>query len=220
MTSVRIKICGITNAQDALDAVNAGADYLGLIFVPGTPRALSVEQAQTVVQAVRENDRAIRVVGVFQNESQVVVEERIRALRLDLVQLHGDEPPAFCEALSVPVIKTVLLNGNMERIFSTMQPYQTLPILHALLLDLPKGSQGQISDVMTPEFFQSVQNAPVLLAGRLTTENVASVVNRFQPWGVDVASGVELAPGKKCPEKMRAFCSAVRTPSFDQKETP
>lgn len=217
----RIKICGITNEQDALNAAVAGADYLGLIFVPNTPRAVALKQAEPIVSAIRENAAHVRMVGVFQNQALAEVEKIVSALKLDFAQLHGDESPDYCQQLPVPVIKTILLESSEDAILQKMQTYtpSVLNNIHALLLDLPKGSKLTLEKVISASLQNAMREQTAFMAGRLQADHITAILDRFQPWGVDVASGVEERPRQKSVEKMRAFCSAVHSATdLNQKE--
>lgn len=215
-----IKICGLTNEQDALHAIDAGADYLGLIFVPNTPRALSIEQARPIVEAVRRANADVRLVGVFQNQAFAEVQNIVNTLQLDFAQLHGEESLSDCQMLSVPVIKTMTLGSSETSALKKVQQYILKQNIHGLLFDVPKGSRSHIEKVFSVNVQKLVKDIPYFIAGSLQPDTVYSTVQRIQPWGVDVASGVEIEPGKKSQEKMRAFCDAVHaTESFSQEET-
>lgn len=198
MTVVTIKVCGLTRAQDALLAVEAGAHYLGLIFVPNTPRCVSVAQASAIRDAVGEN---ARVVGVFQNTPLAEMTQIADAVGLDLIQLHGAEPPEVALACPVPVIQVVTAG-------QVLPLGEALANTHAILLDLPK---GDVAAQWQQGMFPSPNARPLStwLAGKLTPDTVGPWLDMFQPDGVDVASGVESAPGVKDPQKLLAFCRAV-----------
>ncbi len=202
-----VKICGITSVNDAVAASEAGADFIGLIFVPHSPRCVSVEKARQIIEAV---DPTVKKVGVFQNAPLATIKNILSALPLDMVQLHGKETVADCQALPAPVIKMIPLTNTLN---------QTLePILDAentnidfLLLEPPKGTahtwnapQEQLTNICKslPPFF---------LAGQLNEENVGHVIIQFQPTGIDIASGIEFQPGKKDLSKLRAFMHAVQS---------
>jgi len=218
-----IKICGITNEKDAFNAAAAGADYLGFIFVPNTPRALTITLAQPIIKALKKAHPHVQTVGVFQNQALAEIQEIVNALNLDFIQLHGDESLADCQQLSIPVIKTIILDSAQPEndIFQKIQTYapSSSNQIHALLFDLPKGSKNHIGELFTPTLQKAMHHSPAFIAGRLQVDNVSEVVERIQPWGVDVASGVEIQPGQKCVEKMHAFCNTVRnTKHLNQKE--
>lgn len=204
-----IKICGITSVHDAQLAVEAGADYVGLIFVPESPRCIAFAQAREIVDAVKGK---VRCVGVFQNPEMAHIQACLDQIPLDLVQLHGTESPAFCQAMPVPVIKALTYDPKTNT--TSLAEYAALSStsLHALLVDGPKGDaefQWERTPLAGP--LKPAPNfPPVFLAGRLTPETVAPLIQRFQPDGVDVASGVETSPGMKDLAKLQAFCQAVR----------
>lgn len=216
-----IKVCGITNATDALAAANAGADYLGLIFVSASPRSVTVAAAKPIVKAVRDANAAIRLVGVFQNALFSEMQTCIEELGLDMAQLHGDESVTLCESLPVPVMKVVTVQPGMppESLLELLEHYTPSKEsnIEALLLDTPKTQDAtthawmRVSDLLSGETIRHrLAEMPHFLAGGLTAQTVADVAERFQPDGVDVASGVEAAPGHKDHEKLAAFCRAVR----------
>lgn len=214
MTKPLLKICGITNTVDALTAIKAGADWLGFIFVPNTPRFVSLEQAQAILGEVRQKVPSVSVVGVFQNASEPEIQRHVDVLSLDRIQLHGQEAPDFCNAFSVPVIKTLLLDPEPD--FSALrnkaQLYLEQGAVQLLLLDLPKsGTLKAITECSsTNELRGFFQDFPCLMAGGLKPENVFEALSRFQSLGVDVASGVEQSVGKKDTTKLTQFCQLVQ----------
>lgn len=202
--TTRIKICGITSPHDAWAAVEAGASELGLIFVPDTPRCLTVEQAREICRLV---GGGARLVGVFQNQPVAFINHIIESTDITRVQLHGEEPPDFACRVFLPVIKTFHLDAGFQ--WSQVTAYhQALGIrLDKILLERPKYLPGA-------EGFEALQNQPdklppVMLAGGLTPDNVGAVVSRWRPFGVDAASGLESRPGVKDPDKLAAFCQTV-----------
>ena len=206
-----IKICGTTSVEDALVSVAAGADALGFIFAP-SPRRVSPEQAQEIaVQLPEKTER----VGVFVNESQ----ERIRAtaeqVGLTAVQLHGTETPEFVAGLfarasrgrQVGIIKTILANDQLETNLALFQ--RSRANVDSILVDSGSGS-GKTFDWHKTRALLAGPNTRFIIAGGLNPENVGAAVQELSPWGVDVVSGVERAPGRKDPERLRAFVAAVR----------
>ncbi|MBX2860783.1 MAG: phosphoribosylanthranilate isomerase [Vampirovibrio sp.] len=199
----QIKLCGMTQAKDAQLAVTAGADYIGLIFVPETPRCITLEAAQHIVQAV---NKQAKIVGVFQRQSLEAIREVCSQVDLDMIQLHGDESPGFCKQLPLPVIKTLILHDEFS-------PKDALAYkgCHAVLLDVPKyWDKPAHKRPGVPDFPALPKEIHTLLAGQLTPESVGGVVRHYRPGGVDVASGIEDSPGRKNAEKMASFCRAVR----------
>jgi phosphoribosylanthranilate isomerase len=225
----RIKLCGITSCQDAALAVEAGAHYLGMIFVPHSPRCVRLSEAKAIVQAVKG---AINVVGVFQNPTREDLEAVLSVVDLETLQLHGDEPPALYRDLPIPVIKALPLldpdtSGLCRRhtVGDELGEGRKAP---TFLFDTPKGSpppqwdnpetQQQVHKLLSACLPQGLGAVPHFLAGGLTPENVGLVLEAFQPWGVDVASGVEQAPGHKDPDAVVRFCQAVR--EWDARHVP
>jgi phosphoribosylanthranilate isomerase len=203
MRPVRVKICGITNLDDALRAVEAGADALGLIFVEGTPRYLSPAVAAAIVAGLPP---FVCPVGVFWDHSPAHVAAVAAECGLGAVQLHGAEPPEVLAAMPRPVVKTIKIRevgdlGQMDR-------YKPA----AFLLDSPaRWSEGE---ARTPISWALAREAAgrgrVILSAGLTPETVGDAVRVARPWGVDVASGVEAAPGRKDPVKVVRFIRAAR----------
>lgn len=201
---LRIKVCGITTATDAALAVTAGADALGFVFYPSSCRAVSVEQAAGIVATLPP---FVTTVGLFVNADPVYVQGVMVATGLDVVQLHGDEPPSMVTAVApYRVIKALPSATPLER----WQSYQGAA---AWLVDAAVpgcyGGTGQLAD------WQYVADlaaqSRVILAGGLTPDNVALAVAKVRPYAVDVASGVEAAPGRKDKAKLRQFVTAARS---------
>ena len=197
----RIKICGMTSVEDALMAVDAGADAIGLIFWSGSTRAVGVEHAQAITRALPP---LISTVGVFVNETPDRVRTVADAVGLSGVQLHGDEVVADWARFPRPVLKAMALDR-----YAT-SPWQTARA--AILVDahdpVTIGGTGRTIDWEAARDIAATR--PLVLAGGLTPDNVADAVALVAPWGVDVASGVEQAPGVKDAARVRAFVQAVR----------
>lgn len=221
MIAPRLKICGITNPTDAMAAIEAGADWLGLIFVPNTPRFVPVEAAKEIMRQLRAVYPETTVVGVFQDQSLSDIEHHIQSLNLERVQLHGHESPAFCAQISVPVVKTLLLHPERPELDTPAlhrqaAAYLQNPSVQTLLLDLPKGSGVRSvldvahSDAHSEKLRSFLSDFPCLLAGGLTPDNIQQTLQTFQPAGIDVASGVEQVPGKKDVDQMKRFCHIVQ----------
>jgi phosphoribosylanthranilate isomerase len=201
---VRVKICGITNESDALAATAAGADALGFMFYDGSSRRVSIETAAEIVRALPP---FVGRVGVFVDAPAQVILDTVERCQLTAIQLHGNEPPEFCQCFTRPVIKAFRVDG--EKTLLLLPQYAT----SAWLLDscLP----GQLGGTGAKFNWELAVRAkehgrPILLAGGLTPENVASAVKQVQPYGVDVSSGVESAPGKKDHAKVRGFIAAAK----------
>jgi tryptophan synthase beta chain/phosphoribosylanthranilate isomerase len=198
---MRVKICGLTAVEEALAAVEAGADAIGLNLVPGTPRALEEGSARAIADAIR--GRAVRV-GVFRDAPLERVCAAVDAIGLDLVQLHGDEPPEYVRALGVPVLKALPVDASLA---TRAAEY---PDEVELLLDHPAGGgSGKPWDFQIARRITS-HGRRVWIAGGLSPENVAEAVRLARPHGVDASSSLESAPGRKDPERVRAFVAAAR----------
>lgn len=207
-----IKICGITSVQDAELAIEAGADFIGLIFVPETPRYIDTETAKEIVSAINGQ---VPVVGVFQNPDEEDIQSILDQVPLDYIQLHGQETPQQCQKLNRPVIKTVSILETLDT--ENVQSYLSIDQVEYILIDRPK-DQSSLSLLDIPEDqLATIRNhRPILLAGGVTPDNVIVLLERFMPHGIDVASGVESAPGRKDPQKMINLCSTIR--HFDLKK--
>jgi phosphoribosylanthranilate isomerase len=215
-----IKICGITNVDDARSAVEAGADILGFILYRKSPRYVGPEQIRDIVAAICEAssvERRITTVGVFVNETPAQILEVLDTAGLDLAQLSGDEPPDSLQALSGRAFKAVRRAAGIEAFVPaghwTSETAESSPVLRPdVLLDADHTSLYGGSGVRADESLAATlaQQYRLLLAGGLTPENVAGAIRKVKPWGVDVASGVEARPGRKDHDKVRAFIDAVR----------
>ena len=202
----KIKICGITRLQDAEQAVELGAWALGFILWPQSKRAADPGVAAGIARALR---RRVELVGVFVNQPLDEIEGYADALGLTYVQLHGDEGPAFCTAVAqrtgCKVIKAAKIRHGAD--LRDLERFHT--DLHLLDTHVPGmvGGTGETWDWGLVAGRRS--KTPFLLSGGLTPENVAEAIAAVRPWGVDVASGTEAAPGVKDPEKLEAFFAAV-----------
>ena len=202
---VRIKICGITNLEDALLAAELGADALGFIFYPPSPRSVEPETAQGIIAQLPP---FVSTVGVFVDEAAATVRELAATVGLDWLQLHGQETPEYCRALSRRVIKSFRIQD--ENSLTGLADYRGAA--QAFLLDTyKKGLIGGTGETFNWDLARKAKKyGPIILAGGLTADNVAQAITMAHPWAVDVASGVESRPGKKDPEKLRAFFAAVK----------
>jgi len=203
---VRVKICGITNSGDALLAADLGAHALGFIFYPKSPRAVTPERARHIIGQLPP---FVATVGVFVDEDPANVREIASLVGLDWIQLHGSEPPEYCRSLGRRVVKAFRVKG--VEIFSQLTEYQGAA--QVFLLDAYKpGTPGGSGETFDWELTRQIKKCgPIILAGGLTAANVGQAIKIAQPAAVDVASGVEAAPGKKDPEKLRAFFEALKS---------
>jgi phosphoribosylanthranilate isomerase len=199
----RIKICGTTNLDDALIAVEAGADALGFIFVPNTPRYIHPDEAAKIIE---ELPPFITTVGLFVNAEQKEIDTIANDCSLDAIQLHGEEPPELCQTLNRRVVKAFRVKD--ESSLSRLHDYH----VRAYLLDTyVKGSIGGTGKVFDWNLaVKAKQYGRIILAGGLNPHNIASAIMQVRPYGVDVSSGVEVSPDRKDPAKVKAFIGAVR----------
>ncbi len=205
---VRVKICGITNLNDGLGAAEAGADLLGFIFYRASPRYIPPEHAGEIVAEVRRRRPASKFVGVFVNESLERVREIKDLTQLDFVQLHGSEPAAMVQELAPRVYKSLRPRDLTEAQVSAQEYRAALNgnvpcfIVDAFNENQFGGTGKRVDWDIAAEI---AREFPILLAGGLNPGNVAEAIRIVQPWGVDVSSGVERAPGLKDQEKVREF---------------
>lgn len=195
---IRVKICGITNVEDALQACACGADALGLVFYPQSPRCVTPQQARAIIQALPP---LVSVVGLFVNEEPRRIRQLADECGLDVIQLHGDEGADACDFAPRRSIKALRVKDAAS--LGGHEAYRT----SALLLDAwVAGAYGGTGERFNWDLAADIaRSRPVILAGGLTPDNVAAAVNAVQPYGVDVSSGVESAPGRKDPVKVAAF---------------
>ena len=213
----RIKICGIREAGDALAACQAGADFVGLVFVPGRRRRLDEGTALSIVSILREKmDTAPKLVGLFADQPLEDVHHIVRTCGLDMVQLCGSESLEYCGQVEVPVIKVLHVSNSLaveEAVAVLSRETGSLQELgHLITLDRKvEGLEGGTGRSFDWDIAKALARSgfPFLLAGGLTPENVAMAVRTVNPWGVDVSSGVETA-GVKDVQKISAFIATVR----------
>ncbi|HXF91152.1 MAG TPA: phosphoribosylanthranilate isomerase [Nitrospiraceae bacterium] len=203
----KVKICGITNAADAQVAVEAGADAVGFVFHRKSPRRVAADVVKAIVS---ELPPFVLPVGVFVNEDAKIVRDLMDECGLALAQLHGNEPASYCERLGRPILKAIRLRDRGS--FLALAEFQGRAQVRGFVVDAfseeAYGGTGQTTDWTLAA--EAAKAAKILLAGGLTPENVGEAIEKVRPYGVDVSSGVEASPGKKDPEKVRAFIRAVR----------
>jgi phosphoribosylanthranilate isomerase len=203
----RVKICGITRAEDATAAVGFGADALGFVFYPSSPRYLSLEQAIRIGDIV---PAFVSKVGLFADASAEDVELVCSSFKLDYLQFHGEESVAYCEAFDRPYLKAIRVKQGMDLI-QAVTPYKTAA---ALLLDTwhpeQAGGTGERFDWSTLEVLGS-DLPPLILAGGLNAGNVRQAITQVRPYAVDVSSGVEESPGLKSVNKISQFINEVNS---------
>jgi phosphoribosylanthranilate isomerase len=202
----KIKICGIKTVNDALAAMDVGADLIGFNFYPKSPRYVEVGRCRDIMSVMRRYGGHIQYVAVFVNASVGEMFATMETCGLSLAQLHGDESPEMLKELGGKGFKA--FRGVPENANAYARQRAPAFLLDASVKGMYGGS-GVIADwSMATELAKTY---PLLLAGGLTPENVADAVRQVRPWGVDVASGVESEPGKKDASKMAAFVRAVKT---------
>jgi len=203
--SVKIKICGITTVADAAAAAEAGADLIGLMFYEKSPRHISLKTAAKIAGAI---PAYVLKTGVFVNPPEELVTRAIGECGLNFLQFHGDEPPEFCVQFGIMSMKAFRIRDR--RSLKSLPDYST----DAWLLDAcAAGARGGTGEKFNWKLAVEAKKfgRPIFLAGGLTPENIAEAVRGVQPFGVDVSSGVESAPGKKDHTKVRAFIAAARS---------
>lgn len=199
MAYVRCKICGITRVEDALAAVHAGADAIGLVFYAASPRAVSIEQARAIVAALPP---FVAAVGLFVDASRDEVRAVLEAVPLDLLQFHGDETPEECEGYGRRYLKALRVkSGDDVAVEVARFPGAAGVLLDTYVPGIPGGTGEAFDWSLVP----SDLSHPVILAGGLTAENVGAAIRQVRPYAVDVSGGVEAAKGIKDAEKIRAF---------------
>jgi phosphoribosylanthranilate isomerase len=203
MSAVRSKICGITCIEDALAAVEAGADAIGFVFYPKSPRAVTAQQAKAIIAALPP---FISTVGLFVNASACELNETLDAVPLDLLQFHGDETPEQCEGYHRPFIKALRVKAGDDIAAACKQYSKASGILLDTYVEGVPGGTGETFDwALIPKGLSK----PIILAGGLTSANVSQAIAQVQPYAVDVSGGVEKSKGIKDHDKIRAFMSAV-----------
>lgn len=200
---VRVKVCGITRVEDALLAAELGASAIGFVFWPGSPRHIDAASASDIA---RQLPSEVSTVGVFVDQPIEEVQRVADAVNLGAVQLHGDEPLAYARGLLQPVIKAVPVDDRFRP-----ASLDALPLEITVLLDahdpIRKGGTGRTID--WSQAAAAAARRPVFLSGGLTPANIADAIAQVKPYGVDLSSGVESAPGIKDPAKLRALFDSI-----------
>lgn len=199
----RIKICGITRPADAAAAAHAGADAIGLVFYPRSPRYLSLERALEIRDALPP---FVQSVALFVNPDAAQVAQVIGTVRPALLQFHGEETPSFCESFGVPYVKACRVRPGLG-LLEYLRPFSRAS---AWLLDSHVAEYGGVGERFDWSLVPAQRERPLILSGGLSAGNVADAIRRVKPWGVDVSSGVESAKGIKDAARIAAFISEVR----------
>ena len=199
----RIKICGLTRREDLLAAAELGADAIGLVFYPKSPRYVDLPRAAELARAAPP---FVSVVGLFVNADPALVRETLAAVPLDLLQFHGDEDESYCRQFDRPYVKAARVRPGLDLV----QYALSFPSARALLLDAYVEGYGGAGETFDWRLIPSDLPLPVILSGGLTPENVTEAVRAVRPAAVDVSSGVEAAKGIKDRAKIAAFIAGVR----------
>ena len=203
----RIKICGITRPGDALAAAQAGADAVGLVFYPQSPRYLAAERALGIRDALPP---LVQTVALFVNPDAAQVAQVIGRVRPAMLQFHGDETPAFCAQFGMPYIKACRVKSGVGSEVDLLEYLRPFSAAAAWLLDSHVEEYGGVGESFDWSLAPQRRERPLILSGGLKRGNVAGAIRRLRPWGVDVSSGVESAKGIKDAAKIAAFIEEVR----------
>jgi phosphoribosylanthranilate isomerase len=203
MTRTRVKICGITRAEDGRIAAKYGADAIGLVFYEKSPRAVNIEQAQTIIQSL---PAFVTVVGLFVNAEPDVINNILAKVPIDLLQFHGEESPEYCSGFNKPYMKALRMRPNIE-LKTLIEKYQTAK---GILLDsYVQGVKGGTGTVFDWQQIPSNLSKPIIVAGGLTATNVNAAIKVLNPYAVDVSGGVESAKGIKNSGKIAEFMREI-----------
>jgi len=201
----RVKICGITRVEDGLAAARAGADAIGLVFDPQSPRCVRLDQALAIAQALPP---FVTVVGLFVNAGAATIHETLSRVPLDLLQFHGNEPPEQCRPYHRPYLKALSMKPDVDLHAMEARYADATGLVLDTYSSAVAGGSGEAFDwTRVPRDLKK----PVILAGGLTPANVAAAIRALRPYAVDVSSGVELSKGVKDAAKICAFIEAVRS---------
>ncbi len=200
----RIKCCGMTRTEDALLAARLGADAIGLVFTARSKRQVTLRQARDIVAALPP---LVTTVALFMDDDAALVRQVLDEVKPTLLQFHGDESDAWCAQFGHPFLKAIAMGEGMAAL-ARLHDY---PSAVGLLLDgHAAGEPGGSGKVFDWSLLPTGLAQPLILAGGLHPDNVADALRALHPWAVDVASGVESAPGIKDPDRLEAFIRAVR----------
>lgn len=203
----RVKICGITRVQDAHAAARGGADAIGLVFYPRSPRFLALEQARAIRDAAPP---FVSTVALFVNPPEAQVREVVERVRPSMLQFHGEEPPAFCRGFGLPYVKACRVKSGTSAGVDLLKYLQPFADAAGWLLDSHVEEYGGVGESFDWSLVPAERARPLVLSGGLTRDNVRDAVRRVRPWAVDVSSGVESAKGIKDAGRIAAFITEVR----------
>ena len=203
---IPVKICGITSLDDATVAVEAGADYIGFMLWEGSKRYIKPSDAMKIVEEVGEY---VKTVGIFVNEKPKMVDDLVIGIGLDFAQLHGDETVSYISTLRTERIKAIRVKDESDIAYAATFEHA---VDYILLDTYVEGERGGTGKTFNWDLAKGLaKDFPVILSGGLNSENVVEAINRVNPYGVDVSSGVEKSPGIKDHDKIRDFIKAVRS---------
>jgi phosphoribosylanthranilate isomerase len=201
---VRSKICGITRLEDALVAIEAGADAIGFVFYAKSPRAVTAEQARAIIAALPP---FVTTVGLFVDMPRAELSALLQQVPLDLLQFHGDETAADCAGYGRPYIKALRVQARDDvAAMIALYPQASGILLDTFVAGVPGGTGEAFDWSLVPK----AASKPIILAGGLTAQNVRVAIEQVQPYAVDVSGGVEQSKGIKSAEKVRAFIREVK----------
>ena len=199
----RVKICGMTRAEDVRVAAEAGADAIGLVFYPPSPRCLSVDRARALAA---EAPPFVATVALFVNAPADDVRAVVDGVRPSLLQFHGEETPAYCAQFGVPYLKACRMGPGVDAL-KYLQPFSAAA---GWLLDSHVAEYGGVGESFDWSLVPAERSRPLVLSGGLSSANVREAIRRVRPWAVDVSSGVEASKGIKDAARIAAFSAAIR----------
>ena len=201
----RVKICGITNVDDALIAIHNGADAIGLVFYAPSPRFVTLAQAKEIVAAIPP---FVTVVGLFVNATEAEIKAVLSQVRIDMLQFHGDENAAECERIKLPYLKAIRVRNDTNLLQYEVDFHSAQALLLDTYSETAFGGTGHVFDwKLIPENMHK----PIILAGGLNAENVSDAIKQVKPYAVDISGGVEASKGIKDAAKIAAFMQVVNT---------
>lgn len=200
---VRVKICGITRREDALAAAQAGADAIGLVFYPPSPRCLALAQARALREALPP---FVTAIALFVNPVRDEVERVLAEVRPDALQFHGEEDPAFCRQFGVPYIKACRVRQGTD----LLEYFAPFADAQGWLADAYVEAYGGVGAKFDWRQVPAARDRPLILSGGLSIANVGEALRVVKPWGVDVSTGVEVAKGIKDATMIEAFIAEVK----------
>lgn len=203
----RVKICGMTRTEDIQAAAQAGADAIGLVFYPPSPRFLQLEQARTLARAVPP---FVSTVALFVNPAAEQVQAVLECVRPSMLQFHGEETPEFCEQFGVPYVKACRVKSGVGAKVDLVKYLRPFSGAVGWLFDSHVAEYGGVGESFDWSLVPVERGRPLVLSGGLTRDNVREAIRRVRPWAVDVSSGVEVSKGIKDAAQIAAFIAEVR----------